>query len=213
MITQSAGRKSFSIDRWFSSSFIVSVLSVYNYILVSQLTIAEPTALNNRCVYVWPAHTALRVCNHLVKNKDCVLPQPAYSPDMAPWDYYLFPKLKMVMKDQCYDDVHQRTQYQWSATCSQQHAVSNVQSATCSQQHAVSNVQSATYSQRHAISNKQWTHWSLIADCMLLTADTGISNDQLCCYLRLLSDFCWLFISWILLIRWVLPTRSLFLLG
>ena len=34
-----------------------------------------------------------------------VLPQPPYSPDMAPYDFYLFPKLKILMKGQCYNDV------------------------------------------------------------------------------------------------------------
>ena len=52
-----------------------------------------------------PAHTALKVRNYLAKNKVSVLPQPPYSPDLAPCDFYLFPKLKIVMKGQCYDDV------------------------------------------------------------------------------------------------------------
>ena len=51
------------------------------------------------------AHTALMVRNYLAKNKVSVLPQPRYSPDLSPCDLLLFPKLKVVMKGQCYDDV------------------------------------------------------------------------------------------------------------
>ena len=54
-----------------------------------------------------PAHSALKVRNYLAKNKVPVLPQPPYSPELAPCDFYLFPKLKIVMKCQCQcqDDV------------------------------------------------------------------------------------------------------------
>ena len=52
-----------------------------------------------------PAHTALKVRNYLAKNKVSVLPPPPYSPDLAPCDFYLFPKLKIVMKGQYYNDV------------------------------------------------------------------------------------------------------------
>ena len=51
------------------------------------------------------AHTAWKVRNYLAKNKVSVLPQPPYSADLAPCNFYLFPKLKIVMKGQCYDDV------------------------------------------------------------------------------------------------------------
>ena len=51
------------------------------------------------------ARTALKVHNYLVKNKVSVLPQPPYSPGLAPCDFYLFPKLKIVMEGQCSDDV------------------------------------------------------------------------------------------------------------
>ena len=52
-----------------------------------------------------PTHTTLTVCIYLAKIQVSVLPQPPYSSDLAPCDFYLFPKLKMVMKGQCYDDM------------------------------------------------------------------------------------------------------------
>jgi len=45
-----------------------------------------------------PAHTVLSVREFLGKKNIPVLPHPPYSPDLAPCDFYLFPKLKSKMK-------------------------------------------------------------------------------------------------------------------
>jgi len=45
-----------------------------------------------------PAHTALSIREFLVKKNIPVLPHPPYSPDLAPYDFYLFPKLKLKLK-------------------------------------------------------------------------------------------------------------------
>ena len=45
-----------------------------------------------------PGHTALSIREFLAKKKIPVLPHPPYSPDLAPWDFYLFPKLKSKSK-------------------------------------------------------------------------------------------------------------------
>ena len=42
-----------------------------------------------------PAHTALSVREFLAKKNIPVLPHPPYSPDLAPCDFCLFPKLKL----------------------------------------------------------------------------------------------------------------------
>jgi transposase len=42
-----------------------------------------------------PAHF---VCTFLAKNEMTVVPQPPYSPDLAPADFFLFPKLKSTLK-------------------------------------------------------------------------------------------------------------------
>ena len=44
------------------------------------------------------AHTALSIREFLVKINIPVLPRPPYSPDLAPCDFYLFPKLKSKLK-------------------------------------------------------------------------------------------------------------------
>jgi len=45
-----------------------------------------------------PAHTSLVVRKFLTKNNVSTVPHPAYSPDLAPCDFYMFPKMKLRLK-------------------------------------------------------------------------------------------------------------------
>ena len=45
-----------------------------------------------------PTHAALLTRRILADNNMTVVPQPPYSPDLAPSDFFLFPKLKMKLK-------------------------------------------------------------------------------------------------------------------
>jgi transposase len=45
-----------------------------------------------------PSHSSLLVRDFLAKHATTVLPQPLYSPDLAPADFFLFPKLKSMLK-------------------------------------------------------------------------------------------------------------------
>jgi transposase len=45
-----------------------------------------------------PAHLSFLVCNFLAKNETTIVPQPPYSPDLVPADFFLFPKLKSTLK-------------------------------------------------------------------------------------------------------------------
>jgi len=47
-----------------------------------------------------PAHTSLVVREFLTKNNTTTVPHPAYSPDLAPCDIYMFPKMKLQLKGQ-----------------------------------------------------------------------------------------------------------------
>ncbi|UYV63995.1 hypothetical protein LAZ67_2006278 [Cordylochernes scorpioides] len=49
-----------------------------------------------------PAHTSLLVRDFLAKNNTLMMPQPPYSPDLAPCDFFLFLKLKRPMKGRRY---------------------------------------------------------------------------------------------------------------
>ena len=45
-----------------------------------------------------PAHASLLTREFLTKHGTAVVPQPLYSPDLAPADFLLFPKLKSSLK-------------------------------------------------------------------------------------------------------------------
>ena len=52
-----------------------------------------------------PAHKALSVRKVLVTKQITVLEHPAYSPDLAPSDFFLFPKIKEILKVRHFDDI------------------------------------------------------------------------------------------------------------
>lgn len=54
-----------------------------------------------------PAHTALSVKQFLADNKIPVLNHPPYSPDLAPCDFYLFPKVKESLKGTHFETLEQ----------------------------------------------------------------------------------------------------------
>jgi len=45
-----------------------------------------------------PAHTALSVQQFFVKNNMTVIPHPPYSTDLAPCDFFLFPRMEGQVK-------------------------------------------------------------------------------------------------------------------
>jgi len=52
-----------------------------------------------------PAHTALSVREFLTTKQITVLEHPAYSPDLAPSDFFLFPKIKEILKGRHFDYI------------------------------------------------------------------------------------------------------------
>jgi transposase len=52
-----------------------------------------------------PAHTALSVREFLASKKITVLEHPPYLPDLAPTDFFLFPKIKEILKGRHFDDI------------------------------------------------------------------------------------------------------------
>jgi len=42
----------------------------------------------------------------LLTKQITVLEHPAYSPDLAPSDFFLFPKIKKILKGRHFDDIH-----------------------------------------------------------------------------------------------------------
>jgi histone-lysine N-methyltransferase SETMAR len=52
-----------------------------------------------------PAHATLSGREFLAAKQRTVLEHPAYSPDLAPNDFYLFPKIKEILKVRHFDDI------------------------------------------------------------------------------------------------------------
>ena len=52
-----------------------------------------------------PAHNALSVKRFLAKNNIPVMEYPPYSPDLAPCDFFLFPKIKSALKGTRFESV------------------------------------------------------------------------------------------------------------
>lgn len=53
------------------------------------------------------AHIALLVREFLAKNATVIMPQPPYSSDMAPCDFFLFPKLKRILKGRRFANIEE----------------------------------------------------------------------------------------------------------
>jgi hypothetical protein len=45
------------------------------------------------------------VCDFLARKGITVLDHPPYSPDLAPADFWLFPKVKLATKGDCHDTI------------------------------------------------------------------------------------------------------------
>jgi hypothetical protein len=52
-----------------------------------------------------PAHTALSVQRFLATKNMAVVPRPPNSPDLAPCDFFLYPKMKSKLKGRRFQDV------------------------------------------------------------------------------------------------------------
>jgi len=55
--------------------------------------------------YNAPAHTALSVREFFATKQIPVLEHPACSPDLAPSDFFLFPKIKETLKGRHFEDI------------------------------------------------------------------------------------------------------------
>jgi len=54
-----------------------------------------------------PSHTSILAHRFPVKNKIAVIPHPPYSPDLAPCDFFLFPKMKLKPKGRRFDTIEE----------------------------------------------------------------------------------------------------------
>ena len=64
--------------------------------------------VNNSCILHHdnaPAHTALSVRELSATKQITVLEHPAYSPDLVPNDFFLFPNIKEILKGRHFNDT------------------------------------------------------------------------------------------------------------
>ena len=54
-----------------------------------------------------PVHNSILVTDYLTKMGIKTVPQPPYSPDLAPCDFWLFPKLKEKLRGRCYETIEE----------------------------------------------------------------------------------------------------------
>jgi len=54
-----------------------------------------------------PSHTAVLTHQFLAKNKTALIPHPSYSPDLAPCDFFLFPKMKLKLTGRRFDTIEE----------------------------------------------------------------------------------------------------------
>jgi len=54
-----------------------------------------------------PSHTSILTHQFLAKNKIAVIPHPPYSPNLAPCDFFLFPKMKLKLKGCRFDTIEE----------------------------------------------------------------------------------------------------------
>jgi transposase len=52
-----------------------------------------------------PSHRALAAREFLAHNNVTTFPHPPYSPDLAPCDFFLFPKMKLLLKGRRFDGL------------------------------------------------------------------------------------------------------------
>jgi len=54
-----------------------------------------------------PAHASLLIRSYLAKHQTSFAPHPPYSPDLAPADFFLFPKLKTTLKGRRFQTIEE----------------------------------------------------------------------------------------------------------
>jgi histone-lysine N-methyltransferase SETMAR len=54
-----------------------------------------------------PVHASLLIRSYLTKHETYVVPHPPYSPDLAPADFYLFPKLKTNLNGRRFQTIEE----------------------------------------------------------------------------------------------------------
>ena len=77
-----------------------------------------------------PADASLLIHEFLTKHETSVVPQPLYSPDLAPADFFLFPKLKSSPKGRRIQTAEEIEENSMRDLCASGSGVSRVEGST-----------------------------------------------------------------------------------
>jgi len=72
-----------------------------------------------------PGHVSLLIHEFSTKHETTVVPQPPYSPDLAPVDFFLFPKFKSSLKDSRFQMVEEIENSIWDLRAIPQNTFQN----------------------------------------------------------------------------------------
>ena len=61
-----------------------------------------------------PAHASLLICSYLAKHQTSIVLHAPYSLDLAPTDFFLFPKLKTTLKGCCFQTIEEMSLIRWT---------------------------------------------------------------------------------------------------
>jgi transposase len=77
-----------------------------------------------------PSHRALVRREFLAHNSIITLPHPPYSPDLAPCDFFLFPKVKLQLKYRRFDRVEEIQRKSQNVLCTLENRTSSTRSSS-----------------------------------------------------------------------------------
>jgi hypothetical protein len=78
-----------------------------------------------------PFHRAFVTGEFLAHKGIITLPHPPYSPDLAPCDFFFFPKMKLQLKGHCFDRVKEIQQGSQNVLDTLQNKTSSMRSSSC----------------------------------------------------------------------------------
>jgi transposase len=64
-----------------------------------------------------PAHALLLIHCYLAEHQTTIVPHPPYSPDLAPTDVFLFPKLKATLKGRRFQTIEEIQENLMNSLC------------------------------------------------------------------------------------------------
>ncbi|EGI66688.1 FLJ37770-like protein, partial [Acromyrmex echinatior] len=92
-------------DRRLSIQYIADTLNMSTFAIHGIVTENLTSKTRSSFTMTMPPATAFTVANYLARSNTPVVLQPSYSPDLAPCDFFLFPRLKRELEGKHWESV------------------------------------------------------------------------------------------------------------